>query len=127
MLLINVANPGWPGDCQASKQQVKINQVHPIIVSIYNICKLVPTLAIVLTEQVFDNCLLAAGEMGHLMLARLNDLMTAIMEDAGSDVHPELTESNDSDSSEDESSSSNNEVSSEDKKEEEKGMTMAKS
>ena len=48
-------------------------------------------LAIVLSEQVFDNCLMAARllDEGHLIIASLNDLMTAIVKDAGGDVCPE--------------------------------------
>ena len=141
MRLIDNADPGRE-TAKLPKQQVEINPAHPIIVGIYNIRKQEPTLAKVLAEQLFDNCLMAAGLLddGRSMLPRLNDLMTAIVKDAGGDVCPESTESSDSDSSEDESSGSNDEESSEDKKEEEeeeeykkeeetkkKGKTMAQS
>jgi hypothetical protein len=43
-----------------------------------------PTLAQVLAEQVFDNCLLAAGLLddGRSMLPRLNDILTTVVIDA---------------------------------------------
>jgi HSP90 family molecular chaperone len=105
MRLVDTADPGRE-TAKLPKQQVEINPAHPVIVGIYNIREREPTLAKVLAEQVFDNCLMAAGLLddGRSMLPRLNDLMTAIVKDAGGGVPPESTESSDSDSSDDESS-----------------------
>lgn len=108
MRLVDTADPGRE-TAKLPKQQVEINPAHPVIVGIYNIRNQEPTLAKVLAEQVFDNCLMAAGLLddGRSMLPRLNDLMTAIVKDASSDLPPEESadESSDSDSSDDESSS----------------------
>jgi TNF receptor-associated protein 1 len=61
------------------KQQVEINPSHPIIVGLNVIRDSKPTLAKVLAEQVFDNCLIAAGLMddSRSMLPRLNDMLIA--------------------------------------------------
>jgi HSP90 family molecular chaperone len=72
------------------KQQVEINPSHPIIVGMNAIRQAEPTLAKVLAEQVFDNCLIAAGLLndGRSMLPRLNDMMTAIVKEASSGLPP---------------------------------------
>jgi len=104
------------------KQQVEINPKHPVIVGIYNIRNQEPTLAKVLAEQVYDNCLMAAGLLddGRSMLPRLNDLMTAIVKDASSGVPTESADSSDSDSSDDDSSDSDDDESEQEDKSPEK-------
>ena len=88
------------------KQQVEINPSHPIIVGLNAIRDSEPTLAKVLAEQLFDNCLIAAGLLddSRSMLPRLNDMMIAILKDAKSGLPPVDSP----DSSDDESSSSDN-------------------
>jgi len=65
------------------KQQVEINPKHPVITGINLIRETEPTLAKLLCEQVFDNCLLAAGLLddGRSMLPRLNDILQTVVED----------------------------------------------
>lgn len=66
------------------KQNVEINPSHPIIVGLYNIKDSEPMLAKVLAEQVFDNCLMAAGLLddSRTMLPRLNDLLVSLVKGA---------------------------------------------
>ncbi|KAG7359013.1 Hsp90 domain containing protein [Nitzschia inconspicua] len=66
------------------KQNVEINPSHPIIVGLYNIKDKEPVLARVLAEQVYDNCLVAAGLLddSRTMLPRLNDLMVSLVKGA---------------------------------------------
>ena len=66
------------------KQNVEINPSHPIIVGIYNIREKEPVLARVLAEQVYDNCLVAAGLLddSRTMLPRLNDLLVSLVKGA---------------------------------------------
>lgn len=66
------------------KQNVEINPKHEIIVGIYDLIKKEPTLARVMAEQVFDNCLVAAGLMddGRSMLPRINDLLMCVVKGA---------------------------------------------
>jgi HSP90 family molecular chaperone len=66
------------------KQNVEINPSHPIIVGLYNIKDKEPTLARVLAEQVYDNCLVAAGLLddSRTMLPRLNDLLVSLVKGA---------------------------------------------
>lgn len=108
MRLVDQTDPGRDS-AKLPKQQVEINPAHPVIVGIYNIRNEEPTLAKVLAEQVYDNCLMAAGLLddGRSMLPRLNDLMTAIVKEASSglpadDDDDSADESSDSDSSSDE-------------------------
>ena len=63
------------------KQTVEINPGHPIISGLYHLKDSDPDLAQVLAEQVFDNCLTAAGLLddGRSMLPRLNDLLLCIV------------------------------------------------
>lgn len=65
-------------------QNVEINPSHPIIVGLHEIKKTEPVLARVLAEQVFDNCLVAAGLMddSRTMLPRLNDLLISLVKGA---------------------------------------------
>jgi hypothetical protein len=63
------------------KQTVEINPNHEIIAGLYHLKDSDPTLAQVLAEQIFDNCLTAAGLLddGRSMLPRLNDLLLCIV------------------------------------------------
>lgn len=66
------------------KQHVEINPKHPIIVGIYDVAKTEPTLARVLAEQVFDNCLVAAGLLddSRSMIPRINDILVCVVKGA---------------------------------------------
>jgi HSP90 family molecular chaperone len=71
------------------KQNVEINPSHPIIVGIYHIRDTEPVLARVLAEQVYDNCLVAAGLLddSRTMLPRLNDLLVSLVKGAQSNLN----------------------------------------
>jgi len=71
------------------KQQLEINPHHPIIVGIHSIKDKEPTLAKVLTEQIFDNCLMAAGLLddSRSMLPRLNDILLTVVKGANDHVN----------------------------------------
>eukprot|EP00934_Nitzschia_sp_Nitz4_P001782 Nitzschia sp. Nitz4//scaffold109_size72162//56677//58868//NITZ4_005855-RA/size72162-snap-gene-0.98-mRNA-1//1//CDS//3329532790//1782//frame0 len=66
------------------KQNVEINPSHPIIVGLFNIRDSEPVLARILAEQVYDNCLVAAGLLddSRTMLPRLNDLLLSLVKSA---------------------------------------------
>jgi len=66
------------------KQHVEVNPSHPVIVGIHDVMKTEPVLARVLAEQVYDNCLIAAGLMddGRSMLPRLNDILICVVNGA---------------------------------------------
>ena len=83
MRMVDTTEGGRAG-IPLQKQIVEVNMKHPIIVGIHKIREKEPTLALVLAEQVFDNCLIAAGLMddGRSMLPRLNDLLTTVIKDA---------------------------------------------
>jgi TNF receptor-associated protein 1 len=68
------------------KQHVEINAKHPIIVGIYQLSQTEPTLAKVLAEQIYDNCLVAAGLLddSRTMLPRLNDILMCVVKGAQS-------------------------------------------
>jgi len=63
------------------KQNLEINPKHDLIVGIDRIRQVEPRLAKVCAEQVFDNCLVAAGllEDGRSMLPRLNDILLCVV------------------------------------------------
>lgn len=63
------------------KQHVEINPSHPVIVGIHDAIKKEPVLAKVLAEQVYDNCLIAAGLLddGRTMLPRINDILMCVV------------------------------------------------
>ncbi|KAL7579424.1 hypothetical protein ACA910_014088 [Epithemia clementina (nom. ined.)] len=63
------------------KQHVEVNPKHPVIVGIYDLREKEPFLARILADQVFDNCLTAAGLLddNRSMLPRLNDLLICIV------------------------------------------------
>jgi len=66
------------------KQNVEINPEHPLIVGIYQIREKEPVLARILAEQMYDNCLVAAGLLddSRTMLPRLNDLLVSLVKGA---------------------------------------------
>ena len=68
-------------------QNVEINPSHPIIIGLHKLKETEPVLAKVLAEQVYDNCLVAAGLMddSRTMLPRLNDLLVSLVKGASSD------------------------------------------
>eukprot|EP00978_Attheya_sp_CCMP212_P002217 scaffold4523_cov50-Attheya_sp.AAC.7 len=70
------------------KQQVEINPNHPIIAGINSIREKEPTLAKVCAEQIYDNCLVAAGLLddGRSMLPRLNDILLSVVKGASRDL-----------------------------------------
>eukprot|EP00977_Amphora_coffeiformis_P016410 scaffold5089_cov156-Amphora_coffeaeformis.AAC.7 len=69
------------------KQHVEINPKHQVIVGIYDMIEKEPTLARVLAEQVFDNCLVAAGLMddSRSMIPRLNDILLCVVKGANAE------------------------------------------
>ena len=69
------------------KQHLEINPKHAVIVGIHDLMKTEPTLARVVAEQVFDNCLVAAGLLddSRSMLPRLNDILLCVVNGATSD------------------------------------------
>lgn len=75
---------GTRDDMPLPKQNVEINPSHPIMIGIYNLRDKEPVLARVLAEQVYDNCLVAAGLLddSRTMLPRLNDLLVSLVKGA---------------------------------------------
>jgi HSP90 family molecular chaperone len=79
------------------KQTVEINPDHEIIVGMNRLKDTDPVLAQVLAEQIYDNCLVAAGLLddGRSMLPRLNDLMLCVVKssvDASIESQEEVTD-----------------------------------
>jgi HSP90 family molecular chaperone len=85
MQLVETQEGGADG-MKLPKQQVEINSKHPMIAGLYAIREKEPELAKVLAEQIFDNCLIAAGLLddGRSMLGRLNDILLCVVKDAES-------------------------------------------
>jgi len=75
-------------------QNVEINPSHPIITGLYEIKETEPVLARVLAEQIYDNCLVAAGLMddSRTMLPRLNDLLVSLVKGARKPTSKETKE-----------------------------------
>jgi TNF receptor-associated protein 1 len=65
-------------------QRVEVNPKHALIVGMYELTTKEPTLAKVLAEQVYDNCLVAAGLLddSRAMLPRLNDILLCVVNGA---------------------------------------------
>lgn len=82
MQLVDTTDSGMEA-MQLPKQQVEINPKHPMITGLYNIREKEPDLAKVVAEQVFDNCLIAAGLLddGRSMLGRLNEILLCVVKD----------------------------------------------
>jgi len=80
------------------KQNVEINPSHPIVVGLYKLKDTEPVLARILAEQVYDNCLVAAGLLddSRTMLPRLNDLLVSLVRGAQQQQAPEGDESDES-------------------------------
>lgn len=66
------------------KQTMELNPNHEIIKRLYDLKDREPALARTIGEQVFDNCLVAAGLLddGRVMLPRLNDLLLCVLKGA---------------------------------------------
>lgn len=86
MMQLVETQEGGAQSMELPKQQVEINPKHPIITGLYAIREKEPELAKVLAEQIFDNCLMAAGLLddGRSMLGRLNDILLCVVKDAES-------------------------------------------
>jgi TNF receptor-associated protein 1 len=81
MRMIDTSQGGTSDGIPLPKQHVEINPKHPIIVGIYDVSKTEPTLARVLAEQVYDNCLVAAGLLddSRSMIPRINDILVCVV------------------------------------------------
>jgi HSP90 family molecular chaperone len=66
------------------KQNVEINAKHAIITGLYDIREKEPTLAKVLAEQIYDDCLIAGGLLddSRTMLPRINDILLCVVNGA---------------------------------------------
>lgn len=89
------------------KQHMELNPSHKIIHGINALRESQPALAKVLAEQVFDNCLVAAGLLddSRSMLPRLNDLLLCVVNGATTDpsgfIKESKTENKDENTSQD--------------------------
>jgi TNF receptor-associated protein 1 len=65
-------------------QSVEINTKHPIIIGVFALREKEPVLAATIAEQIFDNCLLAAGLLddGRSMIPRLNGILESVIKTA---------------------------------------------
>jgi HSP90 family molecular chaperone len=75
-------------DIALPKQQVEINASHPMIALLNSIREKEAILAKVCAQQIYDNCLIAAGLLddGRSMLGRLNDILLSVVKGAAKDV-----------------------------------------
>ncbi|KAL3937986.1 MAG: hypothetical protein SGBAC_007007 [Bacillariaceae sp.] len=66
------------------KQNIEINPSHPLMVGLYKIKDTEPMLAKILVDQIYDNCLMAAGLLddSRTMIPRLNDLLISLVKGA---------------------------------------------
>ena len=66
------------------KQQVEINPKHPILTGLNTICDSNPELAKVCAEQIYNNCLVAAGLLDDScsMLGCLNNILLCVVKGA---------------------------------------------
>jgi len=85
------------------KQTVEINVEHDLITGLNTLRVTQPELAQVCAEQIYDNCLVAAGLLddGRSMLGRLNDILLRVVKDGSS-----VTDANDSNTNDNTTSSS---------------------
>lgn len=85
MRMVETQDGGSGEHMQLPKQQVEINPNHPMIKELYEIRDQEPELAKICAEQVFDNCLIAAGLLddSRSMLGRLNDILLSVVKGAG--------------------------------------------
>lgn len=86
MKLVETQDGASLGGMELPKQQVEINPKHPMIVSLFAIREKEPEVAKVVAEQIFDNCLIAAGLLDdpRSFLGRLNDILLCVVKDAES-------------------------------------------
>ena len=86
MKLVETQDGVGLGGMELPKQQVEINPKHPMIVSLFAIREKEPEVAKVVAEQIFDNCLIAAGLLDdpRSFLGRLNDILLCVVKDAES-------------------------------------------
>lgn len=72
-----------------AKQHMEINAKHPLIAGLYAIRNKEPSLAKACADQIYDNCLVAAGLMddSRVMLGNLNDLLLSVVKGAASSSH----------------------------------------
>lgn len=86
MKLVETQDGVGLGGMELPKQQVEINPKHPMIVSLFAIREKEPDVAKVVAEQIFDNCLIAAGLLDdpRSFLGRLNDILLCVVKDAES-------------------------------------------
>lgn len=84
MLKMVDTQDGNAGSMGLPKQSVEINPEHPVILGLYQIRHKEPKLAKVCAEQIFDNCLVAAGLLddGRSMLPRLNEILEGLIKSA---------------------------------------------
>mmetsp|Transcript_10505 Transcript_10505/g.13320 ORF Transcript_10505/g.13320 Transcript_10505/m.13320 type:complete len:726 (-) Transcript_10505:199-2376(-) len=84
MRMVETQDGGGMDLMQLPKQQVEINPNHPMIRGLYDIREKEPQLAKICAEQIFDNCLIAAGLLddGRSMLGRLNDILLCAVKGA---------------------------------------------
>jgi len=82
--MVDTTQQGAYGVESLPKQTVEVNPKHPIILGLNEIRKAQPQLAEVCAEQIFDNCLVAAGLLddGRSMLPRLNELLLCAIKGA---------------------------------------------
>jgi HSP90 family molecular chaperone len=78
------------------KQNVEINPNNPIIAGLNVIRSTKPSLAKTCADQIFDNCLLAAGliDDSQSMLRRINDILLALVTQNVSNVQDSVIPSN---------------------------------
>lgn len=86
MKLVETQDGQALGGMDLPKQQVQINPKHPMIISLYAIRETQPELAQTVAEQIFDNCLIAAGLLDdpRSLLGRINDILLCVVKDAES-------------------------------------------
>merc|ERR1740129_181622 len=77
-----------PDQGEQSETNVEFNPEHEIIVRMFRMRHSDPLLSKVCAEQVYDNCLVAAGLMddSRTMLGRLNDLLLVAIKSASTDA-----------------------------------------
>ena len=81
MRMVETTESGNPDAMKLPPQQVEINPRHPLIAGINALRESEPALAKICADQVFDNCLVAAGLLddSRTMLPRLNDLLLSLV------------------------------------------------
>ena len=84
MKMVETQDGGVMDGTQLPKQTVQINPDHELITKLNAIRVAEPELAKVCAEQIFDNCLIAAGLLddGRSMLGRLNDILLCVVKGA---------------------------------------------